>query len=635
YSVDGFGNLTHIDSQITGDSAQKVTGDGTYVYVADNYGGARTYSVDGSGFLTEVDVDDNTGRALEVWSDGQFLYVANGSGIHSFYTDNVGSTIFIDKLTTGGRASDVWGDGNFVYVATYDEGIQSYSVNGAGEFTYIDSETLGQDIRNVSGDENYVYTADYADGVRSYSVDGSGNLTYIDSHDPGGVFRDVWADDGYVYLVGYDLDVYSVNGSGHLTHLAEYDSLTGGQSVYGDDRFVYMGTDLSGIRVYEKGDSGSLTYKSTYSGWYNDTLWSDGKLLYMCGRDDDLQTFTVSDSGVLSRVDWEGYGTCYGVGGNGTYVYGANSLEGIITYSISSQVDEWVPSDIPVDQYVASGVQQSTTTSWNTVGEKRFLVLTQDNIGWRSVWIPHTITISESDTLPVAGISLPNVGSFSSPINLVGTFSDVDGDLFAKYEWDVDTGDCAGGLLYKDHTGPTLNTPTLAYPLSLVNGPHSIFFKVFADNATESACVQRDITIVSQCSDGIDNDDGVNEEPESWFDDGIDGLGEDLDLADPACYEPLVDITDAPVYNSSNPLESANPQCSDGIDNDGDGLVDSNDGGCHSDWDSDDGDSTYVKFWNRENTCNVTTTEPRFCDPGESFGSCPVDCSDQYKYFEF
>ena len=54
-----------------------------------------------------------------------------------------------------------------------------------------------------------------------------------------------------------------------------------------------------------------------------------------------------------------------------------------------------------------------------------------------------------------------------------------------------------------------------------------------------------------QCEDGIDNDG--------------DGL---IDLADFGCP------------NSSDPDESDNPQCSDGIDNDGDGLVDLDDFGC-------------------------------------------------------
>lgn len=60
-----------------------------------------------------------------------------------------------------------------------------------------------------------------------------------------------------------------------------------------------------------------------------------------------------------------------------------------------------------------------------------------------------------------------------------------------------------------------------------------------------------------QCSDGIDNDG--------------DGL---IDEDDPGC----ISDSDNNEFN-----ESSEPQCSDGIDNDGDGLVDAADPGCHTD----------------------------------------------------
>jgi uncharacterized repeat protein (TIGR01451 family) len=72
---------------------------------------------------------------------------------------------------------------------------------------------------------------------------------------------------------------------------------------------------------------------------------------------------------------------------------------------------------------------------------------------------------------------------------------------------------------------------------------------------------------VSQCSDGIDNDG--------------DGL---IDSADPGCH------TDGNASNPNSYDPSRNdesvfvPQCKDGLDNDHDGLVDSADPGCHTDF---------------------------------------------------
>ena len=68
-----------------------------------------------------------------------------------------------------------------------------------------------------------------------------------------------------------------------------------------------------------------------------------------------------------------------------------------------------------------------------------------------------------------------------------------------------------------------------------------------------------------QCSDGLDNDN--------------DGL---RDIDDPSCH------TDGNPgnpgsYNPNDNDESSPPQCSDTFDNDGDGLPDSQDPGCHTD----------------------------------------------------
>jgi LPXTG-motif cell wall-anchored protein len=82
-----------------------------------------------------------------------------------------------------------------------------------------------------------------------------------------------------------------------------------------------------------------------------------------------------------------------------------------------------------------------------------------------------------------------------------------------------------------------------------------------------------------QCSDGVDNDgDGKA--------DGADpGCHSDGNPKNPDSYVPSdTDETDAsPNTPSGEPEEGGKPQCSDNKDNDGDGLVDEDDPGCHSD----------------------------------------------------
>ncbi len=83
-----------------------------------------------------------------------------------------------------------------------------------------------------------------------------------------------------------------------------------------------------------------------------------------------------------------------------------------------------------------------------------------------------------------------------------------------------------------------------------------------------------------QCSDGIDNDG--------------DGL---VDMNDPGCASP-----------SDNSEANSLPQCSDGIDNDGDGLVDMNDPGCASPSDNNETDPVILPNFNLSNSNSIHAT---------------------------
>jgi len=94
-----------------------VCGDGTFVYCACAYDGLYSYSVDGSGNLTHVDTDDQGDGYNAVWSDGTFVFAACGAaGLRSYSVDGSGNLTYIDVDDQGGYYTHVWGDGTFVYV---------------------------------------------------------------------------------------------------------------------------------------------------------------------------------------------------------------------------------------------------------------------------------------------------------------------------------------------------------------------------------------------------------------------------------------------------------------------------------------------------------------------------------------
>ena len=88
----------------------------------------------------------------------------------------------------------------------------------------------------------------------------------------------------------------------------------------------------------------------------------------------------------------------------------------------------------------------------------------------------------------------------------------------------------------------------------------------------------------AQCSDNVDNDgDGVIDARDP-------GCHSDNDANNPDSYNPNDnDETDRRTSGSGD--DADDPQCSDGRDNDGDGVIDSRDPGCHTDGNADNPDS--------------------------------------------
>lgn len=161
----------------------------------------------------------------------------------------------------------------------------------------------------------------------------------------------------------------------------------------------------------------------------------------------------------------------------------------------------------------------------------------------------------------------------------------------------------------------------------------------------------------AQCADGIDNDsDGLidladpgcssasdNDETNSGggggtvtqCNDAVDNDGDNLvDSADPGCHTDF-NASNSASYDATRNDESASqqgggggsgstPACRDGIDNDGDSLVDSADPGCHS-----DGNASNSSSYDSNGTSEVNSTTPTTTagGGGGGGGSLP-QCSD-------
>ncbi|MCK5713289.1 MAG: hypothetical protein KAI25_11265, partial [Hyphomicrobiaceae bacterium] len=302
------------------------------------------------------------------------------------------------------------------------------------------------------------------------------------------------------------------------------------------------------------------------------------------------------------------------------FIFVATDLGDNIRYGIDwdstdafDVVDEWLPSDVPTDTYVLSGVEETIKHKWSSIGEKKFQALTEDDGGLQSDWTEHTITIGTGNTAPVAIIKAPNVTTEkTSPLPLNAEFFDSDDspqDTFNGFRWF--DGSCATGTLLYSSSTLQADNPTGPYSQNLSDGNHDISLEVVDNHGATSTCetFNIDINPPTECNNGSDDID-----TDTWFDNG----GGDIAQADPACY----DVGDPlnPVYHGDYLSEDNNPQCSSGIDNDGDGLIGTDDAGCHDDGDPTNA-SSYNKFDNVENNCGTGV-----CEVGETYILCPSDC---------
>lgn len=110
-----------------------------------------------------------------------------------------------------------------------------------------------------------------------------------------------------------------------------------------------------------------------------------------------------------------------------------------------------------------------------------------------------------------------------------------------------------------------------------------------------------------QCSDGIDNDaDGLIDRADS-------GCHTDFNAGNPSSYDP----------NGNNEAAAPLPQCSDGIDNDADALIDAADPGCHTDFNASNS-SSYAPSGNNE----AAAPAPQCSDGIDNDGDGKIDNAD-------
>ena len=362
------------------------------VYVSGNYAYV-TSSNDNSLFI--IDISDKTnpikvGQIQDTESGGTAQVLDNPinisvSGFYAYVVsrDDDGLSIidisdptnptevgYIQDNGQGGTAQvlddarDVYISGNYAYVtASIDDGLSIIDISdptNPTEVGYIQDTEQGG-------------TAQVLDSAHGVYI--SGNYAYVTSHyDEGLSIIDI-SDPTNPTEVGFIQD-NSQGGTAQVLNTA-WDV-----SVFGSYAYVSTSYDDYSLSTIDISDPTN----PTEVGYIQDN--SLGGIAQMLNRPYGIHVsgnyayVTASTDDSLSIIDISFTNNLrYGIDWDSTDAFDV--------------VDEWLPTNVPIDDYVSSGTTKATTTRWSVAGTYKFQVLAEDEGGLSSDWTEHEITISD------------------------------------------------------------------------------------------------------------------------------------------------------------------------------------------------------------------------------------------------
>ena len=440
---------------------------------------------------------DSLGRILSIiYNPADGKYVAGG-----YYEEKAVVWESLDLTNWASSTVETVGVNNFIREIIYDSINNKYIAVGS-EHNGIDTDVIvlestdlqtwerhevatttgtqrGYSIIHTSGPDKYIIAGtDSLDGSAVVWV--SANLeTWNKKILPGGFSSAksiIYDSTNTRYLVG-----------GYIDNGVCYDAV-----VWETTDFISWITHSVDVRTDSDKEVTSIIYNSAdgkyvAAGYETDTPGGDSNAVTWFS--DDLENWDyhlVAGSYLGTNIRTMFYDVtrdeyiAVGTGGGGGYVWLSEMFDNLRygidwTDDATDSVEEWLPTDVPIDSYVLSSTTQSTTTRWSTIGDKTFKALAQDDGGLQSGWTSHTITIGTGNTLPTAQINAPNPATEPfSPIWLTGTFEDVDaGDSFSGFEWR--DGNCSTSVPIHEASGLQPSSTTVAYSQTLSDGVHHLY----------------------------------------------------------------------------------------------------------------------------------------------------------------
>ncbi|WP_309501202.1 Ig-like domain-containing protein [Methanococcus maripaludis] len=374
----------YIDGQKTGNMAEianyedygmacDVLSDGTYVYVAELYGGLSAYLLTENGFelkgqIKHIDIENENSTGYSyLCTDGAYIYAVEENTYDYNYLkaytfngtdfEEHGSLPMLGEYIpefddySGYNPENMYYSNGYICTEEYYGDLHAYTFNGT-DFTEKNVSDCAIIPESAVRDENYVYKIE-SDSVSAYTFNGTGfelNGTVNCDFTPGKIYTD----ENYIYIFSeFDysadniIEAYTFNGTdfekcGNNTfedsEEAHFDGtyfyVSGEYYVREDyeEYFGYYPVYYEGISAYTfNGTDFELKGSVQTSLDCASPMYSDENYLYIVGYDEGLHAYTFNGTGFELKGQTED-DFAYSVSTDGNYIYLANGYAGLSAY---------------------------------------------------------------------------------------------------------------------------------------------------------------------------------------------------------------------------------------------------------------------------------------------------------------
>lgn len=354
------------------DRTARVALDGDYAYLANGDKGVSIIDISDPASPSEVVVIDTPVRALQAAISGTLLFIADTEGIQVYDVSTPATPVFASSIDVNapaeGKAFGINLDGDHAFVAYGDAGLRVLDITNPSNLTQVVQVDIRNDsdegqARQVVVSGSYAYVASRSAGVQIVDISDLENASVvgnIDISDAG----DVAVDDTVLVVAGGSgITILSISDPLNPMQLFASDGLGYADRVGVSGSYAYAITTGSNIRVFDMTDPDNIALAGTVETGGD---YSEGRMTivgdHVFTTNGDFIAASVASPAtpvLVGTYDAPSYSYSANVDGNFAYV--ATEREGIRLVDISdpanpTEVGFAKPGDEMRDVVIRDGV---------------------------------------------------------------------------------------------------------------------------------------------------------------------------------------------------------------------------------------------------------------------------------------